>query len=698
MLPAPQPIDLTTHIDVDVDTTDMPRRYRVRRMVAKPLHSGSERKTDEQLGLIRKRGYGIPGGEVFSIQALFAPDYVPPDVDIEPGDLLDNAAVVPVVSPRDYRHSDQVVDSLYECLVAFQSESQERAEAEHLAKLKEREKKLKRRAERAKVVAATETDAEREKRLKQEADGKRWVERNCALAEEAADRLDNGFYFPGGDVAGERYSRFLEKNLRSRCGSPSLFRYLQCIPRAKGMRVGSDKEAVLPVLSKALGTDAPYIQLDPRFARIVAIELDGVFSSIEALYKALLGIFGARMMPNLIVGRHDRNGDFARPHLIWLLNPETVLEDGRIVDSSVWLEVARRNPNGEQEGDKRCRKKIVGFYRQVVRGLKMLLLPLGADVGFQNLLKPKNPLSPFWTTVVANDDHWPALGDFFSVKNFRINVTDDELRDEAGILRGEADGATRKQSNILWNTVGEIINQEVRYVRETRQSGFVMAALQSEDALTRWLKDRIRPSVEIKLGDDLAEDEKAAERLERVLERRCRFAAKLCISRWNDKRKTRCRGRDRDVKLSVDSAAERRYIASERTGDHRHRVKLYQMQKAIHCELMGGRSLTKTELILKECVAKRSFAYTHWDEAIAGLSGIEFHDGSHRYIGCTNTHSVRPENTVSTDVDTRFSGSSTSVIVDSVDKPPPITGPDDPDPGNPSPSAVNRVRMPAEAV
>jgi hypothetical protein len=680
------------------DQTDTERVLRVRRMVAKPLHSGGLRKIDEQLGLIRENGHGVPGGEVFSIQAVFAPDNVPPGFCVEPGELLDGAVPVPIVSPRDYRHSDQVVDSLYEGLVAFQSASQEKAEAEHLAKLEDRKKKLKRRAERAKVVVATETEAEREKRLKAEADGKKWVERNCALAKEAADRLDNGFYFPGGHVAGERYSRFLEKNLRSRCGSPSMFRYLQCIPRAKGMRVGSDKEAVLPVLSKALGTDAPYIQLDPRFARIIAIELDGVFSSIEALYKALLDIFGARMMPNLIVGRPDRNGDFARPHLIWLLNPETVLEDGRIVDSSVWLEVARRNANGEQEGDKRCRKKIVGFYRQVIRGLKMLLLPLGADVGFQNLLKPKNPLSPFWTTVVANDDYWPTLTDFFSVKNFRINVTDDELRDEVGILRGEADGATRKQSNHVWNTVGEILNQDVRYVRETRLAGFVMAALQSEDALTRWLKDRIRPSVEIKLGDDLAEDEKAAERLERVLERRCRFAAKLCSSRWNDKRKTRCRGRDRDVKLTVDSAAERRHIASERSGDHRHQVELYKMRKAISCELMGGRSLTKTELILKECVATRSFAYKHWAEAIAGLGSIEFHDGSYRYIGGTNNHSVRPEDTTSTGCDTLLSGSSTSVIVDSIDKPPPITGPDDPDPDIPGPSTRKRVLTPAESV
>lgn len=526
---------------------------------------------------------------LYAIQAEFAPDTIPAGLEhaLEPGELLDCAIPVRIFSPRDYRHYDQITDSEHGGLLAYQSESQEKAEREYEAKLEKRRKKLHSRAVRAKVAQVTETDEERKKRLRAEADGRKFVELHCALSADAEDRLDSGFFFPGGRVAGDLYDAFEETLLRGRSGSPSLFRWLQVVSRAKGMRVGSDKEAVLRVLRKALGLDAPYIQLDPRFARVIAIDLDGVFASIHSLYKALLAIFGARMMPNLIVGRHNRSGQFSRPHLIWFLQ-QRMEEDGTVRDSSVWLDVGRRGAEGRKLGDKRCRKKIVGFYRQVIRGLKMLLLPLGADAGFHNVLKPKNPIAPFWTTAVANDDYWPTLTDFFSVSGFRLSVTDDELREEADKLRCEADGGTRSQSNLLWNAVGKHLEQEVRFLRRVREANFVIAALRGEGPLTVFLQHRIRHSVESELLEELkADDEgKVAGRLEKVLERRCRFAAQYCLSRKGDAKKGR--GRDRDVFNSVADPKERRRQAGGRSLKQKHAVSMWNFRKELHCAPSAG--------------------------------------------------------------------------------------------------------------
>ncbi|MET4347065.1 hypothetical protein ABIC08_007718 [Bradyrhizobium sp. RT9b] len=71
------------------------------------------------------------------------------------------------------------------------------------------------------------------------------------------------------------------------------------------MRVGHDKTSVLKPALKLFGLDAPYVQLDPRFARCIVQDLDSVWSSIEEFRVALLEALGGneKMMPNLIVGR-----------------------------------------------------------------------------------------------------------------------------------------------------------------------------------------------------------------------------------------------------------------------------------------------------------------------------------------------------------------------------------------------------------
>lgn len=627
----------TSEIARDRDSSSKHVRFRVRR--AKVLHSGWQRGREPKELLASRRG-----GQLLFIRPEWAPDVIPEGIQLEPGELLDPAAAHPITDKFACKHFDMVENGEHAGLVAFQSESQERGRIAYENKLRQRVLKLQRRADRLN----SETEEQRAERLDRERKGMAFMLRHIEQKAEVKDRWDNGFFFPGGTVADFYYQPFQEffgkGILRSKIGSPSIARAAQIIPRVKsGLRVGNDKTMVAPVWRKIFGSDAPYVELDPRFARIIAIELDGVFSSEQDCCNEILKILGQKLMPNLIVGRCDMSGNFARPHLIWFMK-QSMQEDGAIRDSSVWLDAKRKGH--DDKGDKRCRTRPIGFYRQVRRGLMRLLLPLGADPQFRNCLKPKNPLSPFWVTIVANDDYWPELKDFFSVPTFRIDVTDAQLNEEFGLLRLKADGVSPKKSNLVWETVGKIVEPMARIALKQSEPSFVRAHKDSLLALATWFEDRVRPIAEAELLEELAEDPTMLDRLRRVIWRRSEFAAKYCRSRGGAGGKRR--GRDRDVRLSVDDPQERKRIAGSNSRKQRHVILLHEMRKMILFALQdAGRPLTKAELIKEYAVAKKTFAYNNWEEAINGLSSVEFRDGSYRYIGCpvsASPLSICPEN------------------------------------------------------
>lgn len=652
-------------------------RTRLRKRYGKPLHCS--------LTLYRDvfRGTEFGRQDVAVVAPEFAPDYIPAgvDFDFEPGELIDAHAIHRIDAPRDFRHADRVVNPGRTRLIAFRTEEQAKADAEYRRKLKAQEEKRKRRAARA-HVATVETKAQIQKRLDAERAGRHFIRRHAREMADCEERLVNGFHCPGGRVAGRSFEPFVEYlgpyMLRSRLGSPSLARAAQVLPKAKNLRVGHDKETVYAVKYKLFALDAPYAEHDKRFARYLAIDLDGVWPSIADCIEDLRQIFPPHLMPNLLVGRRDANGDWEGGHLIWYLSQYD--EDGNKRDSSVWLE----------KEDKRCRKAPIRFYEQVIRGLKKLLLPLGADAGWRNMRKPKAALSPFWSTIVVNDGHFVTLKDFFNVPGFSLEVTESQLTEEATKGRVEAMGAPPETSNRLWKVVGNIIEPLAREALGKREASFVAAALQSPAALTAWFLARVHPRAMIELADELAEDSKKLAYLDTVLQRRCEFAAQYCLRRR--RKRTARRGRDRDAFLKVETAATRRQIAGDRSAKQKHARKIYAMAKTIHRLLASGLILTKTALIKEWRVATKSFAYKHWDEAIAMLSGVvEFHNGGYRYIGTV----VRPSMTNLTVLPMVVSP---SIVGPEVNKTcaqpldaPPIADPGGPCAEKPSPGSIGRV-------
>jgi hypothetical protein len=546
--------------------------------------------------------------------ALFADD--------ELSHVEDPARSVQVLDRMHYRHFDHVENSEHAALVGFQTEAQEKSDKAHEKKRADRAAKNRRRAERAghKVAQNLAEPVDEETAKKARAEAEKWAGKRRELKAEIADRLQYGHFFPGGDVAGHHYPKFWEffgeGVLRSHLGWPALARMAALYPSAESgdLRAGNDKEVLLSTTCKLFALDAPYVELNRKMAGCIVVELDSVLR-VEEFREALLALLGPHRMPNLIVGRITASGFMSRPHLIWILR------------TPVWYEPYKEwtDDTGEvhSSGNKRCKTKPIAKFHAVQRALTQLLLPLGADPACWNIWKPKCPLSPFWTTVVANDDCWHDLDEFDQIKGWPREVDEHAMAKTAAKMRAEATGATPTASNLAWKTVGHEIVRLSRLQLSARDPDFI-AASQSTPALAAWFDEQARPVVEAELG--------RSDALDRILKGRCTFAANYCRGRLSRRGMRKGRGRDLNDPLFIEMPAEQRIEeTAKRSAAHRRSVSLYRLRKDMTVALNGG-ELRKREFIRDHLgEVSPSTAYKLFDEAISTL-GTEFRDGAHRYI------------------------------------------------------------------
>ncbi|MBN9007147.1 MAG: hypothetical protein J0H40_17250 [Rhizobiales bacterium] len=542
----------------------------------------------------------------------------------EPAELeavVDEAKLV--YSKDAFRHFDYIEGSEHQALVGFQTAAQEKADREHEKKRADRAAKNRRRALRAgyktEDIAAGKVDpAEAAKALKER---EKWAGVTRERKEEIRDRLRWGFYHAGGAVvAGEVCGRLFEffgaGVLRSRLGSPSLARMAALCPTvASGLRAGYDKAALHDATCKLFALDAPYVELNRKVAGCIVVDLDSVLR-IEEFRIQLLAILGPHRMPNLIVGRITPSGFLSRPHLIWILkNP--------VWTDPYWERVDPSTGVVTSGGDKRCKTKPIKKLHAVQRALTQLLLPLGADPSFHNILKPKNALSPFWTTVVANDDVWHELSDFESIPGWPRKVDEHSLAKAAATIRADAAGDLPAQtpSNLAWKTIGHLIEPRARTQLAVREDDFMAAAKAGVGTLAAWFDDSIRADVEAELGP--------SEALDRLLAKRCEFAARYCIERLAKPWKRKVRGRDRDVIDDCMSLKERQQQAFARSADHRSAVFKWNICKEMVVALKKYGAIDKTEFIKSLGTVGKSAAYKHWDDLCAELD-LEFREGVYR--------------------------------------------------------------------
>jgi hypothetical protein len=553
-------------------------------------------------------------------------------------EVVAEARDVAVCSP-DSPHFDYIENSQYQGLVGFQNDAQAKALGAYMVKLDARAKKRLKRAAAAghKVDISIAPAIDADEAAKAMAEREKWKEFRRNRAKIICDRWDYGFMQEGSlEVAGEivqPFSEFFGKGVLRSHLDPALACFVWLLPKAGLLRVGMDKAVLLTTTSKILALDAPYVELDPKRLGMVVVELDTVWKTAEALREALLTILPPKMMPQIIVYRTTRSGQVSRPHLIWLLNPKHVDADGVERCGTVWNNPVRTitEPSGSERvvGNPKCQKKPIRKFYAVQRSMVALLAKLGADPACHNVNRPKNPVSPYMTSICANNDYWPILDDFETIPGYQRRVDEEALEEMAAKLRMEATGVEPSTSNIAWKLVGNIIKPLARLALKTRDADFLLAG-RSVETLTAWFDAQVRPQVEAEL--------EPSEALDYVLRRRCRFAANWCRNAKPGRRVRR--GRDRDlITATVDDGAggqrnltveERATAAAERTNAFRHNKPMWRMcqELTVACRLDG--TVDKTAFIKTVGQVSDSFAYKHWEEACR-MCGLEETDVAGRF-------------------------------------------------------------------
>ncbi len=292
------------------------------------------------------------------------------------------------------------------------------------------------------------------------------------------DRIENGYVnaFPR-EIAGRVRGVFREHGLRS-VDNPILKLFVSRLPRGGRLRAAENKaELSVPFWSKLLTLDCPYIEGSRRSLSFIRLDCDAVFRSADACVAALSDKVrdGAiPHLPHILVGDTLDDGTFANPHFIFMLR------------DSVWRD----------EDDTRCRQGPIRLYEAVYRGLASALLDIGVDPSAPGMTaRCKNPISPVWTTITYNSEHFLSLEHYAGVLD--ITTSRQELvRRSAEIQSGLEKGPSNELFNALtdhcaktlkaWymasddrlssdkETLGAILYQELS--RVVADSGFVTTA------------------------------------------------------------------------------------------------------------------------------------------------------------------------------------------------------------------------------
>ncbi len=209
-------------------------------------------------------------------------------------------------------------------------------------------------------------------------------------------RLEEGFEHPfEREIGGRVRQPFKEMGLRSEDNAVLKY-FVTLVPKGGKARASDDKaNLAVQCKSKLLTLDYPYIELNRSFMAALRVDCDGVFHTPEAcLFLLTEAVRDGRIpcLPHIVVGDLLDNGQFSRPHLIWML-PQ---------GAAVW-----------RSEDNRCRQQPIRLFDAVARGLADALIEIGADPAAPTMTgRMKNPISPFWHTITPNSDIWPTLSEY----------------------------------------------------------------------------------------------------------------------------------------------------------------------------------------------------------------------------------------------------------------------------------------------
>lgn len=246
------------------------------------------------------------------------------------------------------------------------------------------------------------------------------------------ERLQNGYERRGyKQLSGHQVAPVRESGLRSETlNSAAAKLFVAAVPKAKDLRSNWGKGALDKLGVKLFSLDEPYIEGNRKFLSFIRIDTDRVWDSYEQcqdFFRQLAADGKIACEPHFLVGLRLRNGQYVRPHAIWMLP----------YGSAVWNEPSKEGFN----------RSPVDLFYSVYYGLNNALLEAGADAGAPATSQQvKNPLSPEWFTICPQDSNFPDLSEH--AEYLELGYNRDTLSRQAAAVQS---GMDFSQSNGLFN-------------------------------------------------------------------------------------------------------------------------------------------------------------------------------------------------------------------------------------------------------
>lgn len=406
-------------------------------------------------------------------------------------------------------------------------------------------------------------------------------------------RLENGYDRRGWKVlSGHQVAPVSEMGLRSNTlNSQAAKLFVAAVPKAKDLRSNWGKGALATIGNKLLSLDEPYIEGNRKFLSFIRIDTDRVWDSFEQcvdFFRQLAHDGKIASEPHFLVGLRLHNGQFIRPHAIWMLP----------YGSAVWNEPSKAGFN----------RAPLDIFHSVYYGLNNALLEAGADAGAPAASQQvKNPLSPEWYTVCPQDSHFPDLSEhaeYLELGHNRDNLT----RRSAAVQSG----MDIEQSNGLFNYL-----QKAAYsiMNSWHFAGDPEFARNRSEGRLGAISDRLH----IELERAVAQSELRPTKKDGNVHYLIASVANNAVGKWNPEKLDKA-GRNKGAALhlvqGMKSASDRmaaggKYAAQKNTD----RV-VDAITTAIKKLTAEGVELTKT-MVARMAAVSRSSVQKHWDHAIA---------------------------------------------------------------------------------
>lgn len=423
-------------------------------------------------------------------------------------------------------------------------------------------------------------------------EAKYFIEQARIQRELIKERLENGYDRRGWKVlSGYQVAPVQERGLRSQTlNSNAAKLFVAAVPKARDLRSNWGKGALATIGNKLFSLDEPYIEGNRKFLSFIRIDTDRVWSSYQQCvdyFRQLAHDGKIACEPHFLVGLRLTNGQFVRPHAIWMLP----------YGSAVFNEPSKAGFN----------RAPVDLFHSVYYGLCNALLDAGADAGAPaTSQQAKNPLSPEWYTVCPQDSHFPDLSEhaeYLELCHNRENLT----RRSAAVQSG----MDIEQSNGLFNFL-----QKTAYgiMNSWHFTGDPEFARNRKEGSLGAISDRLH----IELERAVAQSDIRPRKRDGNVQYLIASVANYAVSKWNPDKLTTKRNRGaamhlvQGMKSVTDRMAAGGKYAAQKNSD---RV-VDAITTAIKKLTADGVELTKT-MVARMAAVSRSSVQKHWDHAMA---------------------------------------------------------------------------------